>query len=77
MARDIWKGSISFGLVEIPVSLVAAEKSLMPLLQKSVQAARAAEKTASETPARRAPARKGGAKPRATRKTATRARRTA
>lgn len=25
--RDIWKGSITFGLVEIPVALVAAEKS--------------------------------------------------
>ncbi len=27
MARAIWKGSISFGLVEIPVALVPAEKS--------------------------------------------------
>jgi DNA end-binding protein Ku len=27
MARAIWKGSISFGLVEIPVGLVAAEES--------------------------------------------------
>jgi len=27
MARAIWKGSISFGLVEIPVALVAAEES--------------------------------------------------
>src|SRR5690349_11223014 len=27
MARSIWKGSLSFGLVEIPVSLVAAEES--------------------------------------------------
>ena len=25
MAREIWKGSLSFGLVEIPVALVAAE----------------------------------------------------
>src|SRR5678815_4657231 len=25
--RDIWKGSITFGLVEIPVALVSAEKS--------------------------------------------------
>ncbi len=48
---------------------------LMPLLQKSVKAARAAEKGASE-PVRRAPARKAAAKPRATRK-GTRARRTA
>jgi DNA end-binding protein Ku len=27
MARSIWKGSVSFGLVEIPVSLVAAEEA--------------------------------------------------
>jgi DNA end-binding protein Ku len=50
---------------------------LMPLLQKSVQAARAAEKTAGASPSRRVPARKAGTKPRATRKAASRARRTA
>ena len=27
MARDLWKGSISFGLVEIPVSLVGSENA--------------------------------------------------